>query len=74
VPKGYQVVHIERWRKHGGWRGDTSAIGKNVDPNTAFGVVSRGSNMLESFWVRYDRALMQAYTVDDGDSWLETWF
>lgn len=26
--------------------------------------------MLESFWVRNDRALMHAYTVDDGDSWV----
>lgn len=70
VSKGYQVVHIERWRKHGGWWGGTPSIGKNVDPSTAFGVVSRGSNMLESFWVRNDRALMHAYTEDDGDSWV----
>lgn len=70
VPRGYQVVHIERWRKNGGWWGGTPSIGKNVDPNTAFGVVSRSSNMLESFWIRNDRALMHAYTVNDGDSWV----
>jgi hypothetical protein len=70
VPKGYKVVHVERWRKHGGWWGGTPSIGQNVDPSTAFGVVSRGSNMLEGFWVRNDWALMHAYTEDDGDSWV----
>ncbi|CEJ56781.1 hypothetical protein PMG11_02979 [Penicillium brasilianum] len=70
VPKGYQAVHVERWRKHGGWWGGTPVIGHKADPSTGFGVVSRGSNMLQTFWVRDDRALMHAYTEDDGDSWV----
>lgn len=62
-------ISLFRWRHDGGWWSGTPSVGHNVATNTNFGVVSRGSDSLEVFWARNDKALMHAYTFDDGNSW-----